>query len=247
MIKRTPTYIDFGKTLPVAHRGLSAIERENTLPAFIAAANRPYYGIETDIHITADGKFVCCHDSSTARTAGGDALIIEETSFDTLRALTLTDIDGVTRRADLHLPTLAEYITVCRDYGKQCILELKGEYSSEKLAEVIAIIKGLDYLDGVTFIAFDLGNLIRLREFLPGQSAQFLISKFEDGLVDLLKTHRLDLDIHYSALTEENIALLHGNGIVVNTWTVDDPEIAGKLIAWGVDQITSNRLAPKHE
>jgi len=246
MINRTPIYIDFGKTLPVAHRGLSAIERENTLPAFVAAANRPYYGIETDIHITSDGRFICCHDGNTARVAGGDELIIEQTSFDTLRSLILTDIDGVTRRADLHLPTLAEYITVCRDYGKQCILELKGEFNSEKLAEVVGIISGLEYLDGVTFIAFDLNNLIRLRQLLPTQSAQFLISKFEDGLIDTLKKYSLDLDIHHSALTAENIALLHENGIVVNTWTVDEPERAAQLVEWGVDQITSNRLAPKH-
>lgn len=245
MIKREPIYIDFGKTLPVAHRGLSAIERENTLPAFVAAGNRPYFGIETDIHITADGKFVCFHDDNTARVAGGDRLVIEETSFDTLRALTLTDIDGVTRRADLHLPTLAEYITVCRDYGKQCILELKGEFTTEKLSEVIAIITGLEYLDGVTFIAFDMGNLVRLRELLPDQSAQFLTVKWEDGLIDRLKAHNLDLDIHHAALTKENIALLHENGIVVNTWTVDESERALQLIEWGVDQITSNRLAPR--
>ena len=152
----------------------------------------------------------------------------------------------MTRRADLHLPTLAEYITVCRDYGKQCILELKGEFNSEKLAEVVGIISGLEYLDGVTFIAFDLNNLIRLRQLLPTQSAQFLISKFEDGLIDTLKKYSLDLDIHHSALTAENIALLHENGIVVNTWTVDEPERAAQLVEWGVDQITSNRLAPKH-
>ena len=245
MIKREPIYIDFGKTLPVAHRGLSAIERENTLPAFIAAVNRPYFGVETDIHITADGKFICCHDSNTARVAGGDTLVIEETSFDTLRSLILTDIDGVTRRADLHLPTLAEYITVCRDYGKHCVLELKGSYSIEKLSEVIDIIKGLEYLNGVTFIAFDLDNLIRLRELLPTQSAQFLISQFTDELIDTLKKHNLDLDIHHSALTAENIALLHENGIVVNCWTVDSPERAAELVFWGVDQITSNRLAPR--
>lgn len=245
MIKREPIYIDFGKTLPVAHRGLSAIERENTLPAFIAAANRPYFGIETDIHMTADGKIICCHDSNTARVAGGDGMIIEETTFDTLRSLILTDIDGVTRRVDLHLPTLAEYITVCRDYGKQCILELKGVYTTEMLTETVGIIRALDYLDGVTFIAFDYESLVRLRELLPTQSAQFLISKWDDGLIDRLKAYGLDLDIHHSALTEERIALLHENGITVNCWTVDESERAAQLIEWGVDQITSNRLAPR--
>ena len=42
----------------IAHRGLSGIECENTNAAFVAAGNRSYFGIETDVHITADGKFV---------------------------------------------------------------------------------------------------------------------------------------------------------------------------------------------
>ena len=45
----------------VAHRGLSGIETENTNAAFVAAGNRSYYGIETDVHRTADGKFIIYH------------------------------------------------------------------------------------------------------------------------------------------------------------------------------------------
>ena len=59
-------------TLVIAHRGLSGIERENTNAAFIAAGNRSYYGIETDIYRTADGQFVVNHDGSLARVAGED-------------------------------------------------------------------------------------------------------------------------------------------------------------------------------
>ena len=55
----------------VAHRGLSGLERENTCPAFVAAANRSYFGIETDVHKTADGKFVIIHDETTERVSLG--------------------------------------------------------------------------------------------------------------------------------------------------------------------------------
>ena len=55
----------------IAHRGLSGLERENTYPAFIAAGNRSYFGIETDIHKTADGEFVVIHDETTERVSGG--------------------------------------------------------------------------------------------------------------------------------------------------------------------------------
>ncbi len=49
----------------IAHRGLSYIECENSMPSFVAAANRSYFGIETDVHVTSDGKYVIIHDDST--------------------------------------------------------------------------------------------------------------------------------------------------------------------------------------
>lgn len=240
---RTPIFIEKGNTAIVAHRGLSGIERENTMPAFIAAANRGYYGIETDIYITSDGKFVCLHNNDT-EFVSGDKLNVEKTSFDTLRSIKLKDLDGSKGRCDLRIPTLAEYITVCRDYGKQAILELKSFFSKEKLAEVIDIIDKLGYLSGVTFIAFDINNLINLRELLPNQSAQYLTCEIDDELFATLKKYSLDLDVLYKALTKENVAILHENGVIINTWTVDDPEKAAELISWGVDQITSNILCP---
>ena len=47
-----------GHTQMIAHRGVCGLEPENTNAAFIAAGNRSYYGIESDVHKTADGKFV---------------------------------------------------------------------------------------------------------------------------------------------------------------------------------------------
>ena len=100
----------------IAHRGLSGLEKENTCAAFVAAGNREsYYGIETDVHRTADGQFVVFHDDNTARV-GVDSLVIENSTFDTLRKLQLTDIDGKRGRMDLIIPTLAEYIGICKKY-----------------------------------------------------------------------------------------------------------------------------------
>ena len=59
--------IEKKNTLMVAHRGVSKLERENTCAAFVAAGNRSYFGVETDIHRTSDGQFVVFHDDSTKR------------------------------------------------------------------------------------------------------------------------------------------------------------------------------------
>mgnify|MGYP002627404479 CR=1 FL=1 len=54
----------------VAHRGLSGLETENTCAAFLAAGLRGYWGIETDVHPTPDGRFVCSHDRDLRRISG---------------------------------------------------------------------------------------------------------------------------------------------------------------------------------
>ena len=59
--------IDRKQAQMIAHRGLSGLEPENTSPAFVAAGNRSYYGIETDIHVTRDRKIVVIHDGSLHR------------------------------------------------------------------------------------------------------------------------------------------------------------------------------------
>ena len=90
----------------VAHRGVSGLERENTCAAFVAAGNRSYFGVETDIHRTADGRYIVFHDDNLTRLLG-DGRVVEEMRFDELRALRLTDLDG-NARGDLLLPTLEE-------------------------------------------------------------------------------------------------------------------------------------------
>ena len=94
-----------GNVRVIAHRGLSGIERENTNAAFVAAGNRSYYGIETDIHRTADGNFVVCHDNDLLRVAG-EKIPVEEVSLSVLQNVILLDKDGTKNRADLRPGTL---------------------------------------------------------------------------------------------------------------------------------------------
>ena len=97
--------IDSKTAKMVAHRGLSGIERENTCRAFIAAGNREkYFGIETDIHMTSDGKYVCCHDDNTGRVSD-HCLVIRDCTFDELRSICLRDTDENSSRKDIIVPT----------------------------------------------------------------------------------------------------------------------------------------------
>lgn len=225
----------------IAHRGLSGLERENTNAAFIAAANRSYFGIETDIHKTIDGEFIIIHDNTTTRVAI-DNIIVEASTFDTLRSLTLLDTDGKKSRSDLKLPSLEEYISINKKYGKIAVLELKNVFTEEEIYAICEKIELLDYMSGVIFISFHYDNLVFLRKKHPHAAAQFLTSQYTDDLIERLKAHNLDLDIEHKALTPENTAAIKAAGITLNCWTVDNPARAEELISFGVDMITTNIL-----
>ena len=114
-------------TQVIAHRGLSGIEKENTNAAFVAAGNRSYYGIETDIHRTADGRFVVCHDDDLKRVAGED-ILVESTTLADLQNVVLFDKDGTKNREDLRPSVLENYISICKKYEKHC-KEYKRAYN----------------------------------------------------------------------------------------------------------------------
>ena len=232
-------HLNSPKPKMIAHRGLSGLELENTNSAFVAAGNRSYFGIETDVHVTADGQFVIIHDDNTKRV-GGDEMIVEKTTFETLRAIRLVDKDGQKGRRDLIMPSLAEYISICRKYDKEAVLELKNHMKPQQIDGIIGVIRECGWLEHTTFISFDLPNMICIRQRLPEARVQFLISEYTDWLVDTLVKEKLDLDIHYKALTAERVKELHDHGIEVNVWTVDALEDAQRMVEYGVDYITSN-------
>ena len=89
----------FLKTLPIAHRGLHTDFPENTLPAFSAAIEHGY-AIETDVRLTADGKWIVFHDDTLARMTG------DERRAD---ACTLAEIRALSIGGEA-IPTLAELL-----------------------------------------------------------------------------------------------------------------------------------------
>ena len=228
----------------VAHRGLSGIERENTCSAFVAAGNRSHFGIETDVHISKDGKFVIIHDENTERVSLGKTNIkVSENDYSVLEEMILPDLDGTTYRKDIRIPLLKEYISVCKKYEKICVLEIKGPFEEKDLERMIGQIEELGYVDNVIFISFVFENCVNVKKLLPGNDVQFLTgNEVTDELIEELCKYNLDLDIYYERLNAENVALLHSKGIKVNCWTCDDKEVAEKLVSYGVDFITSNIL-----
>lgn len=228
----------------VAHRGVSKLEKENTCPAFVAAGNRSYYGIETDVHLTKDNKIVVIHDETTERISdGANNINVEENDYSAVADIVLPDIDGSTHRQDIRIPLLKDYISICKKYEKKCVLEVKNEFPRDGIVQLLNEIKEMEYLENVIFISFSFENCVMLRELSPESEIQFLTHKeITDEMINSLVENKLDLDAYYKLLTKELVDELHSKGIVINCWTVDNPEKAAILVDMGVDFITSNIL-----
>lgn len=228
-------------TLFIAHRGLSGIELENTTSAFVAAANRSYFGIETDVHVTADGELVLYHDDETSRLSA-QSLTIRETDYKTLKALELIPQKNRTVGGDFKIPDLKDYLSICALYGKIAVLELKERMTPEQIKQIYAEVQKYYDPEKMIFISFFLDNLKDLRAQQPDANIQYLVQSFDDNILNTLKTYKFDLDIGYWVCSKEVIDTCHKNGIKVNCWTVDNPGDAERLIDYGVDYITTNIL-----
>lgn len=101
-------------SVPFAHRGLHDADfPENSIPAFDAASSAGY-GIELDVHCTADDRLIVIHDDTTLRMTGRDIRVAEVQAKE-LVDLNLGDTqykiplleDALTRVAG-HVPVLVE-------------------------------------------------------------------------------------------------------------------------------------------
>ena len=231
------------KTLFIAHRGYAKKERENTVPAFRNAANDNYaYGIETDVHQTADGVLIISHDANVTRVSGGmDNTNLEEASYDVVSKIRLPGLDGIVRD-DLYIPRLYEYIDICKAGKKKAVCELKQLFSLEKIEEIVNLFKEKQMLDDVIFISFIKENIVNVRKINKSLKIQLLLDKWSKEEIAFLLENRFDLDINFHSVDEKLVNLCHQHNIIVNCWTVNNKEDALRLANMGVDMITSDCL-----
>ena len=230
--------IEKKNVLMIAHRGLSGLKTENTLSAFIAAGKCSYYGIETDVHVTKDGKYVISHDENLSRVFGLD-VNIHTSTYEELKKIEITDKET---GEVLTVPSLREYLDVCKKYNKVSILELKDDFNKQQLEEIIQEVKDAGMSDKIVYISFFAEALKKMRELLPNAKLQFLTGKVDEETINFMLEYNLEIDCICTVLNEDSIPLLKQHGIKINCWTVNDAFTAEKLVDLGVDYITTNIL-----
>lgn len=225
----------------VAHRGAALINTENTLKAFNFSAKRTYVGLECDVHPSRDGLIVISHDSNLKRVSGTD-LYIPNYDYEDIKKVKFIDINTNSLSDELYAPLLKDYLKVCKENGKVAVIELKETIKEKDLYEVKRIVEEENMMDNVIFISFFVGYLVKLRGLLPQVEMQFLTEVFNSTVLDICVQYNLGIDANYKIMTKEIIDLYHKNNLKVNVYTVNDLEVALKLISYGIDYITSNIL-----
>ena len=96
----------------IAHRGDWRNFPENSLEAIESAIQMGVDIVELDVHRTADGELVVCHDKTIDRTTNGKGKISELT-LDYIRTRNLRAGHKIVTR--FKMPTLEEALDVCKD------------------------------------------------------------------------------------------------------------------------------------
>lgn len=235
------------EVLLIGHRG-SSEGVENTLDAYRAGADRGYYGLETDIHVTKDGYFVCSHDDVLTEW-NYPKVMIEKTTLKKLRALNL-----VQKRWDQtyqgKITTFEEYLDLCIEKNVTPVIELKyttgiTHTNTSNVPRLVQIVKDKGLIHRAIFISFMREPLQYIRDHEdPSIQLQYLCYPHtERPYFEWMKREHIDLDI-CRGFSRELVERYHAAGLKVNCWTIDDADWANEEVDFGVDMITTNKLLP---
>jgi glycerophosphoryl diester phosphodiesterase len=236
----------------IAHRGESHLFPENTMSAIDQAWRNRADAVEIDIHLTSDGKLILSHDFDTARTCG-QKLIIKDHTLAELQKLDAGIWKGEEFRGE-KMPTVDEALATIPD-GKRMFVEIKvGPEAVPVFAE--ALKRSRKSSDQIVIISFKEETIRAARQQLPNLQAFWLSGLHQDeqtkrwkpGIDELIarakgcNAHGLDLQAR-DIINADFTAKIRAAGLDFFVWTIDEVDLAKKMIAAGVSGITSNRAA----
>ena len=201
--------------LLLGHRGARASSRipENTLASFDLALDHGCDGFEFDVRLTACGTAVVCHDPKVGKIA-------------------------VARAQAKRLPQLPKLTDVLQGYGPRAFLDIElkvKDLESKVLAALSTYPPDQDYVVSsfIPEVVMD----------LEARSSSVHIGIICETAVQLARWRELPVDCvipQQSLVDRFLIQEVHGAGLRIFVWTVNDPEAMLRLASWGVDGIISD-------
>lgn len=110
----------------INHRGYETKAPENSIPAFKLAGEYGAFSVECDINETKDGKIVVIHNDTVDALTNGTGKVSSMT-LEEIRELRIDAGANVTsfESSELVVPTLEEYLRICKKYGMVAVIEVK--------------------------------------------------------------------------------------------------------------------------
>ncbi|KAF8843114.1 PLC-like phosphodiesterase [Paxillus ammoniavirescens] len=240
----------FARVLPECwgHRGASSAYPENTLASFEAAIRDGAEGIESDVHVSADGVVVMFHDPALDRTTGSKGLIRERNWYGQDGMEHLRTIKEP-RQA---IPTFAETIALLMKPENQHVnfnVDVKPQNDPDRLFQLMhtiiaqqpdwetklapRILLGLWH---PRFVAYAKARLPYCRRSHIGVSTSLARKYFWDD-VEVFS-------MAFAALAGgdgwrfRNECKAAGKKIMV--WTVNEPEHMMECVRWGADVVLTD-------
>lgn len=228
-----------------AHRGLSALYPQNTVPAIEKAAENGFWGFEIDIHTTKDGEWVVIHNDTVDAMTDGTGEVSSFT-LEEIKKLSIDSGNGIKNYTDLKIPTLKEALAVCKHSDIVPIIEIKN-CDTERFPALAELLKSEKLDKKAVIISFEREYLEKLRPLLPETEMMLLVHTVTKESIDFcLKIGNTGIDYNHKDLYKSLGALRYAreNGVKIGAWTVDNPLYADFTVWFGAELITTNKILP---
>jgi glycerophosphoryl diester phosphodiesterase len=227
----------------IGHRGAALRAPENTLAGFAKAAELGVTWVEFDVRLSLEGRAVVFHDDTLGRLSDGAGKVGATTLHDLLARDVGSHFDPAYKGE--RIPTLEDALFHLRKLGLAFNLEMKAEPGREEaLAEATA-----RTLEAVwpreapppLVSSFETAALAAFARRAPLTPRGYLVEALDRnwrlevqnlGASAVVCNHKLLSQAHTRAVKSAGHALL--------SYTVNRPERAAELFAWGVDAVISD-------
>lgn len=233
--------IKIGAPIIIAHRGASKQAPENTMPAFKKALELGAGGIELDVHFSSDGHLMVTHDEIVDRTSNGKGFVKDKT-FKELKSMDFGSWFSPEFKNE-KIPELEEVLELISGWDGLLNIEIKNGpvfYPGIEQA-VVQKIEKFKITDRIIISSFNHYSLAEVSRLNPEIKTAPL---YMAGLYEPWEyAHRLGAcAIHplFYNIVPEVMKGCKMNGIMVNPFTVDQPEYIKAMAAAGVDGIITN-------
>ncbi|WP_240414850.1 glycerophosphodiester phosphodiesterase [Paenibacillus periandrae] len=228
------------KPMIIAHRGAKGMAPENTLGAFQLGLDQGCEGIELDIHLTADGEIVVCHDLTLDRTTNGKGRIVEK-KLSEIKALDAGSWFGDEFKGET-VPTLNEVMDLVPD-TIMVNVEIKYAYEGQIEHKLLDLLKQRNRLNNVVISSFDHKCVRRIKQLEPEARIGLL---YQSNLLDPTAYARsFDVDVYslhpyYQLLDAEDVQKATESGLYVYPYTANAESDLLRLTQFGVSGIITD-------